>query len=1152
MPAEQLSLLIDRLPPDQAARDRVAEALDETLFVEAGAGSGKTSSLVRRFVALVESGVPADRIAAITFTEQAARELGDRIRGELAGGAAGGSRACAAALAVIDRAAICTLHAFAQRILTEHPVEARLPPRLSVLDEIASEEVFERRWELMVDRMLEDPALEMPLRILVACGRDIDALRDLALEFGDNWDLLSAAPPDAATIDVDPSLLCRELSELAALGDGCLDGDDLLLAALAGLGRYRDRLLAATAADERVEILEEQDRAFRPGNVGRQASWPGHDPGDIRTRIRQADDLRQRLVAAATDAAVRRLGDHLARFTLEGAEERRRDGTLEFHDLLVLARSVVRDPDHGAGVRRALAARYQRLLVDEFQDTDPIQVELALLIASDDPAAGGRPWQEITPRPGALFFVGDPKQSVYRFRRADIATFLAMRDRVPDGLVRLTANFRSGTRIVDWVNATFGTLIAEQPGRQPAYVALDAWEDDAPVGPPVSVVGSAPLPKGTKAAETRTAEAAAVAGAVTRAIADGWSVRDRGGWRPARTRDICILVPARTSLPYLERALDVAGIPYRAETSSLVYATREIRDLLAVARAVDDPTDQLSLLTALRSAAFGCGDDDLYTWRKLGGRWDHQASIPEGGGGHPVGRAITWLGALHRERTWMMPSDVLDTVVRERRMLEVAFAGPRPRDVLRRVRFVVDQARAWEETGGGSLRDYLRWARRQGSASSRVVETVLPETDEESVRIMTVHTAKGLEFPMVVLSGMTAQPTRRPAGVQVLWVDGRWEAKLGRGVATEKFDDAAPVEEQMDVEERRRLLYVAATRARDHLVVSVHRVDGTSSDATAAELLWSAQAAPTPPELPVGRAGPPTMAGSAAEVAAVAGSAAEVADSEEWATLEEWEAARAAVLARAGRRLTTSATRLAEEAAARRESVEAAADPGLAKDGRDLELPAWQKGRYGTSIGRAVHAVLQTVDLATGADLREAAAAQAAAEEVLGREGLIAALARSALGSDVVRAAATRPHWRELYVGAPVGSTVLEGYIDLLVRDEDGLVIIDYKTDAVGSGAELDAKVARYRPQLAAYAAALEAAAGEPVVRAVLLFLAPDGARAVVVPELAEAMAEVSGGLNAAGVDPGGPLSGGLSAAGVDPGGPLNDPASSGSSCAAP
>src|SRR5581483_1932149 len=286
----------------------------------------------------------------------------------------------------------------------------------------------------------------------------------------------------------------------------------------------------------------------------------------------------------------------------------------------------------------------------------------------------------------------------YRFRRADIGTFMDVRDRLHPGVEHLTANFRSGERVVAWVNATFSSLIVECARAQPAYIPLDARRADAPSGPPVELLGLDVLPPGTPAAEVRTREAEAVAAAVTRVIANRWAVQDGDGWRPAKASDICVLVPARTSLPFLERALSGAGVPYRAETSSLVYGTREVRDLLAVARAIDDPTDQLALLTALRTTAFGCGDDDLYTWRAARGRWDHhQAPKPDDvDASHPVAAAMAWLAGMSRARAWMSPSAVLDRIVRERRVLEVAFAGPRPQDLLRRVRFVADQARAWE------------------------------------------------------------------------------------------------------------------------------------------------------------------------------------------------------------------------------------------------------------------------------------------------------------------------------------------------------------------------------------------------------------------------------------------------------------------------
>jgi len=183
------------------------------------------------------------------------------------------------------------------------------------------------------------------------------------------------------------------------------------------------------------------------------------------------------------------------------------------------------------------------------------------------------------------------------------------------------------------------------------------------------------------------------------------------------------------------------------------------------------------------------------------------------------------------------------------------------------------------------------------------------------------------------------------------------------------------------------------------------------------------------------------------------------------------------------------------------------ADAGLAKDARDLELPPWNKGRYGTAIGRAVHGVLQTVDLATGRGLNDAFAAQVLAEGVAKHGEIVAQLARAALSSAAVQRAASRPHWRETYVGNVIGERVLEGFIDLIYRD-DGLVIVDYKTDTVPAVA-LDQRVAFYRPQLAAYAATLQAATQEPVTRCILLFLSPGGAVERTVEGIEEAAALV-------------------------------------------
>ena len=257
---------------------------------------------------------------------------------------------------------------------------------------------------------------------------------------------------------------------------------------------------------------------------------------------------------------------------------------------------------------------------------------------------------EVAIEPGHLFFVGDPKQSIYRFRRADIATFLQARDTFVAAPQLLTCNFRTTAPVLDWVNHVFRELIQAHPGSQPEYHALEATRAAAPNGPRSRC--SAASRTTTNPTPTRCASAKRPRSSrrCTPRSNEEWEVFDDDQWRPARLGDICILLPARTSLGYLENALDAAGIPYRAETSSLVYGSREVRDILAVLRAIDDPTNELALASALRSALFGCGDDDLFTYHvTYGGKWDVTAPLPDTlPDDHPVADAMRYLAELHR------------------------------------------------------------------------------------------------------------------------------------------------------------------------------------------------------------------------------------------------------------------------------------------------------------------------------------------------------------------------------------------------------------------------------------------------------------------------------------------------------------------------
>jgi ATP-dependent exoDNAse (exonuclease V) beta subunit len=1094
--------VIEIAVPDQEARRRIRAALDDTLFVEAGAGSGKTAALVGRVVALVASGEHLEHIAAITFTEKAATELRDRVRAELEDASLHPDldpavrERCRAAVDEVDTAAIGTLHAFAQRLLREHPVEAGLPPAVEVMDEIESQVAFEERWHDFTEQLLADPGLERTLLLAFALHVDFDHLADIAVAFGDNWDLLATHVPldmpDPPRLDC--SVMVRHAREIARRRSRCSEPEDRLHLWLDELEAWCGRV---DAADDELVLVDELLAAPEVKKYGAKRNWNGVDLDELRSDTATVAAAAAELRAPFQAACLRRLAGVIAKFTLDCARERRERGRLEFHDLLVLARELL---TRNAGVRVAVHDRYRRILLDEFQDTDPIQIDLAVRIAAAPDAEAAR-WQDLEPESGRLFVVGDPKQSIYRFRRADIGLFLDARDQLAGGHPELLhANFRTTEPVLAWVNDVFDRLIVATEKAQPEYQALAATRTaPADAGPAVTVLGVGVHTDGPKAETMRDREAAEVAAAVTTVVRDGWLVADtdtgaRDTWRPARYGDITVLVPTRTSLPLLEQALDAAGVPYRAESSSLVYVTSEIRALMLAVRAVDDPSDGLAVVSALRSSLFGCSDRDLFEWKqRRGGAWNPMASLPEREpGDDPVHEAMSLLAELVADRSWMAPSVLLARLVERRRVLELGVVSGRPRDLWRRVRFLIDQARAWSEAGGTGLRAYLEWARRQSLDGARAAEVVLPELDEDAVHIMTIHAAKGLEFAVTVVSGMTTEPRNRRGGARVIWTPTGCEVFAGKDVRTERYDDAKELDEQLDHHERVRLLYVACTRARDHLIVSLHRKKDFGGDepedATSAALLaWASDgAAHTVLEPSEAESSAPEKRGSPVWA---------------WADYARWEGEREARLHQASVISTVAATRLAQ--------FGTSPDPGLAKDQRDLELPPWQKGRYGTAVGRAVHAVLQTIDLLTGRGLEEAAAAQAAAEGVIGREAIVAALARSALNAPVVRQAARLPNWREVFVAAPIGDRLLEGYIDLLYRTVEGLVVVDYKTDHVPDDETLQARFVHYRRQGAAYAAALERVTGERVARCVFVFCSRAAARQVEVDDVRGAIAEI-------------------------------------------
>jgi len=1084
------------LPPplaDAAARHLVTKELGQTLFVEAGAGSGKTTSLVRRIVSLAASGLPVSQIAAITFTEAAAGELRHRVRDELEReGKERGDQVLINAAGQVESAPITTLHGFALRMLGDHPIEAGLPPGFGVADEVTSMLAFEEGWRLFSGQIGDDlDLLDLQER---AALLEVELRRfvDIARAFDSNWDLLESVdsnPAPLSPLDLDPVI--GEIAALGGLVEHCLDGADALAKALTDLANNATTQRGLDPFEQLQWLLTLK---WPRSNAGRKANWVRLDVESARRQVLECRAGVEQTIEGYRTEVINQFLAMIGAFVETEVGRRRQTGELSFHDLLVLARRVLRS---NPTVREQLHQRYTRVLLDEFQDTDPIQIELAVLLAANG-VVGERPWQDLAPElePGRLIVVGDPKQSIYRFRRADIAVYAAAEAALVTETTRLVSNFRSVPAVVNLVNRFFGQVIGDgEPGAQPAYtdlVAVRAPDPETVEDPPVWVIGG-PHPKTTPVGEIRELEAADVAALICRAMGEGWRTERNGQWLPLRLQDIAVLIPSRLSLPALEAAFSASNLPFRPETSSLVYATQEVRDVLAGVRAVVDPSNSVDVVAALRSALFALGDDDLLSWHLEGGGWDYErpertttghggAEHPSVGGAeqvlsgpgggrstpspdHPVAEALAVLRGWHRDRWWLEPSALIERMIIERRLREAALAEPRPRDRWRRYRFLVEQARQFTATTGGDLQDFVAWVEIQSSDMARITEPVPAEPDDDAVRVLTVHGSKGLEFPMVVLAGAPTQEVNRARGPQVLFPSGAApEVKLMKGRTTPGFDVHASVEEVLDDYERVRLHYVAATRARDILVLSAHHKEGTRSIGLRT---WAALVDCEGLWTPFERWGderylvePPTQlrltAGSYDDLRA------------------RWQAEQQVLLDANTANRPWSPTGL----------VEALGGP---------PPPAVGPAGGGPAVGTAVHAVLEEIDLINPVGLDLLVERAAAANGVPQSVALVRDLVRAALASPTVALAADHPHWRELYVAAPVAGQLLEGYIDLAIDGPEGLIVVDYKTDLISSADDLEAKVDRYRLQAAAYALLLEHVTGQAPVECRFVFINEDG-----------------------------------------------------------
>jgi ATP-dependent helicase/nuclease subunit A len=845
---------------DALDRRTAVETFDRNLVVTAGAGTGKTTLLVDRIVHLLlrnPDPLHITDIVALTFTNKAAKEMKQRLRDRLHAYLKVDLRAepsreereelqlqvaslidtyrlskdeldgrVQEALRNLERAEIGTIHSFAATLLRLFPLEAGVDPQFKEDDGKQFRRLFDQQWHLWLDQEL---ALESP-----RAGEWRAALKQLTLE--QIKDLARS--------------LCSESVELEPPGAKQL--------ANAALGQWLGSLLDSAASlserhpedrnnEKLVRAAHSIIQAFVDGGnstgrdlVAEKACLLEHainrdTKGWSEADIKQAHSLVNaakglcRVDAALTHLIWQLLLPYAARFRETFVHE----GFISFDGLLIRARNLLRDH---LRVREELKGQYRTFLIDEFQDTDPIQYEILLYLA-EQPGSTVADWRKVRLTAGKVFVVGDPKQSIYAFRRADIEAYLEVVEKIIKAQkgteCHLLTNFRSDTAIIAVVNGVFSSLIQPKPGMQPPYIGIQpAPERDSP-----ATTGSAkPLPKalvrkiiapdGEVSAETaRRLEGESLADWLHDQVLDSVGfVNARGERVLAQPKDIAILFRKLTDIhDYLE-PLRRRGIRYVVEGERHFYAAKEIIDAVNLLRAIENPNDRLALVGVLRSPIGGLSDQTIYDLH-CDNLLDYRVSEQLSGKNFPPTLAELYraLAKLHAECR-ILPvgaavSQIFDTLPL-RLLAACYFHGEQAVaniDKLRRQAELLgrEDSSMTFKAAIGQLQQRVLDVEEEG-------ESVLAEEDVDAVRIMSVHKSKGLEFPIVVLAGCHAGingQQRRPAEALFDWSSGMTGIRVG------SFTDLAGVyiaekNRLRAEEETKRLLYVGMTRAREHLIIS--------------------------------------------------------------------------------------------------------------------------------------------------------------------------------------------------------------------------------------------------------------------------------------------------------------------------------------------
>jgi CRISPR-associated exonuclease Cas4 len=780
---------------DDVDRLRALTELQSTLLVEAAAGTGKTSLLAGRVVMLLAHGVSPASIAAITFTELAAGELRQRVahyldtlltgrvpeelRLCLPRGLAPALRAALqSAAALLDELTCSTIHGFCHDLLRTYAVEAAIDPGAEILNrdqvDLVFSAIFGQWWR---DRLNEPRPRHDPIA-LVARKNPTSAeelLRDFAIFRRRYRNARPMAPDLDVNADRDFVESVREFRRWCNRVNAPAEAETEI-AALEVLASHFERRFDGQSNFEQLwdlahpdwlSIMRKDSSDLR--QYKRRSMWKrvgGKEKGDRLAdqaeehyaRCRDAyGALMGRIATAIVSVFSAELDDLLAEYEAF----KRRAAVLDFDDLLFTCRDVLRAyPQVLAGA----ADRFSRILVDEFQDTDPVQAEIIFLLSSTNDQA--ETWYERRLRPGCLFMVGDPKQAIYRFRGADLGTYLLVRQAVeaqfPNNVLRVTANFRSRSHILDHINLCFAERLAAQ---EAGYVALRSTREAPDPGFPCVAKVTIELLPDSRVDSSRDEEARVVAEICARLLGNLQLKLNDGTRRRLAPGDIALLAPVSTDLWRYERALEEAGLPFASQAGKNLFRRQEAQDLVALVRVLADPRDTLALGSLLRGPMVGLTEQELLTITESlptprgveFGRLSLQidpAIIQQ-----DIAReVVTVLRELRRRVRSTTPALLLAEAIDRLRVRAIVAArsADQAERALANIDGLLERARSY------GVRGFTQFARdldHDWSSGAGCTEGMV-EAGGQSIEIVTVHSSKGLEWPVVIPINRASMPRR--------------------------------------------------------------------------------------------------------------------------------------------------------------------------------------------------------------------------------------------------------------------------------------------------------------------------------------------------------------------------------------------------------